>query len=314
LSSTFPNDIALSWGDGRLFYADFTLIFPVELRMAFAKRFCNNATNLHLDFIPVVNLSADSDEYCKHITTLSKEHSISRICLRITGYEIQRFDSVNHRLDTYIKRYNYDKPKISLLIDLKENVDLTRYDMAVKSIYNINDIDVFENVILAGGAFPEDMTPYKVDAEINSEIRHDWIGWRTHAIESSRWFPSYGDYTIRYPIYNESAMKRTPSATIKYTLSDNWRFFRGRKKKNEDYLAYAQILRQLPDYLQYGADFSYGDRYIDEKGLYCAEYLSLQEKYPGKKIPGAGRAEDWLRAGINHHIAVVVDQLARLYD
>jgi len=314
LSSSIPNDIALSWGDGRLFFADFTLILPEDLRMEFARRFYSNAAKLHLDFIPVVNLSADSDKYCKHISFLSKEHSNLRVCLRITDFEIQRVDSVNRRLNSFIESYGYNKQNVSLLIDLKENVSLTTYDMAVKNISSINTIDIFENVILAGGAFPEDMTPYKIDAEINSETRHDWIGWSTHAKKSIKRLPSYGDYTIRHPIYNESVMKHAPSATIKYTLTDNWRFFRGRKKKNEDYLAYAQVLRQLTDYKRYGADFSYGDGYIDEKGLYCAEYLYLKEKNPGKKIPGAGRPEDWLRAGINHHIAVVVDQLAKLHD
>jgi len=314
LSSSIPNDIALSWGDGRLFFADFTLIFPEDLRMEFAKTFCNSATKIHLNFIPVANLSADSGDYCKHITNLSMEHSNFRVCLRITCYEIQRVDSVNQRLDTFIQSHDYNKHKVSLLIDLKENVGFTTYDTAVKNIYSINDLDAYEKVILAGGAFPEDMTPYKIDAEINSETRHDWIGWSTHAKESSRSFPSYGDYTIRHPIYNESVLKHTPSTTIKYTVPDQWRFFTSRARSNVDYLTNAQSLRKLPDYLQYGANFSYGDRYIDEKGLYCAEHLILQQKNPGVKIPGAGRTEDWLRAGINHHIAVVVDQLSRLHD
>jgi len=242
------------------------------------------------------------------------KHSNFRVCLRITDFEIQRVAAVNHRLNTFIKSYDYNKQNVNLLIDLKENVSLTTYDMAVKNIYNINAIDAFENVILAGGAFPEDMTPYRFDAEINSEARHDWIGWSTHAKASQKNFPSYGDYTIRHPIYNESVLKYTPSTTIKYTLPDKWQFFKGRARSNVDYLTYAKSLRTLPDYKQYGPDFSYGDKYINEKGIYCDEYLILQEKNPEKKIPGTGRTEDWLRAGINHHIAVVVDQLARLHD
>ena len=314
LSSSIPNDIALCWGDGRLFFADFTLILPEDLRMEFARRFCINATKLRLDFMPVINLSADSDEYCKHITNLSMLHSSSRICIRVTDYEIERVGAMNHRLDSFIESYDYSKNRVTLLIDLKEKVSLSTYEKAAKNIYSINEIDAFENVILAGGAFPEDMTSYKFDAEINSEARNDWIGWSTHAKVSPRKFPSYGDYTIRHPIYNESVLKYTPSTTIKYTLPEKWRFFKGRARSNADYLAYAQSLRKLPDFKQYGPDFSYGDKYIDEKGIYCAEYLLLQEKNPEKKIPGTGRTEDWLRAGINHHIAVVVDQLAKLHD
>ena len=315
LSASIPNDIALSWGDGRVFFADFTLIFPEDLRTKFSELFCENAVRLHLDFIPVVNLTADSDDFHKHIVDISKKHSLSGICIRISSFDIRNTALVNNRLNKFTKKYSYNKSGISLLIDLKENVGLKVYNTAFKGIQEIEAIDDFDNIILAGGAFPEDMTPYKIDTEINSEIRNDWIGWSTCSREPTGRIPAYGDYTIRHPIYNETVLRYAPSTTIKYTLPDTWRFFKGRAKKNEDYLANAELLRKLPVFLQYGAEFSSGDRYINEKGLYHAEYQKLKmKKKPGAKIPGAGRTEDWLRAGINHHIAVVIDQLAKFHD
>jgi len=165
LSASIPNDIALSWGDGRVFFADFTLIFPEDLRTKFSELFCENAVRLHLDFIPVVNLTADSDDFHKHIVDISKKHSLSGICIRISSFDIRNTALVNNRLNKFTKKYSYNKSGISLLIDLKENVGLKVYNTAVEGIQGIEDIDDFDNIILAGGAFPEDMTTYDIDAD-----------------------------------------------------------------------------------------------------------------------------------------------------
>jgi hypothetical protein len=75
-------------------------------------------------------------------------------------------------------------------------------------------------------------------------------------------------------------------------------------------LAHANILRAHPTF--YGAGFSTGDQFIEAKGLYFNEYMQALSQNPKKRVGGTGNAEQWLRAGINHHIAVVVDQIAKL--
>jgi len=311
-SISFPNDIALYWGDGRMFFADFTLIHPKELRCNFAKRFCSNAIRLHLVFAPVINLSADIDELFMYILDFSKEHLQSKICVRISDFEISHIDSANMRLNDFIIKCSLRKENISLLIDLKENVSSEAYKKAVRNIQSISSVDAFDNVILAGGAFPEDMTKYSIDAEYNSHERYDWLNWSVNVAESSTRTPSFGDYTIRNPIYNEIVLKHAPSTTIKYTLRDKWRIFRGKAKEFDYYLANAYLLRNLDEFKDFGVNFSAGNKYIDEKGQYYTTYMRM--KNSGKSVKGTGGTEQWLRAGINHHIAVVVDQLARLYD
>ncbi len=64
----------------------------------------------------------------------------------------------------------------------------------------------------------------------------------------------------------------------------------------------------MQDYF-YGKGFSAGDKYIQEKADYQPEYAKLRMSDP-TKAKGTGRTEDWIRAGINHHLSVVVDQLA----
>jgi hypothetical protein len=80
---------------------------------------------------------------------------------------------------------------------------------------------------------------------------------------------------------------------------------KGKKQKFEMYLANANLLSKK-DKRFYGKDFSYGDNYINEKGIHYDRYI----KDPN--IKGTGSTETWLMAGINHHLTLVVNQIANL--
>jgi hypothetical protein len=313
-TTKIPDRILRSWGDGRAFFADFTLILPETMRGSFAEEFYRNAMLLHLDFIPVLNLTADSNSYKKYVVDLSRKYSSSRICIRINSVEIKDIDIVNSSLERFLLEYNHNRNHISLLIDLKEKVSMAAYNTAFQNIDRISSILDYSSLILSGGAFPKDMSEYKMDAEDNHESRIDWLGWRSHSDVLLRRTPGFADYTIRHPVYDESILHYRSSATIKYTQADKWCFYRGGVSKYEDYLANAALLREQPEFKKYGVDFSAGNRWIDEKGRYFVDYIKAKAKNPGKKIDGTGSTEQWLRAGINHHIAVVVDQLANLHD
>ena len=60
--------------------------------------------------------------------------------------------------------------------------------------------------------------------------------------------------------------------------------------------ANAQLLCERPEFC--GANFSYGDQYIEEMGM---------------QVEKPGNAMTWLCAGINHHMTLVVHQIAKLF-
>lgn len=60
--------------------------------------------------------------------------------------------------------------------------------------------------------------------------------------------------------------------------------------------ANAQLLCDRDEF--YGASFSYGDQYIEEMG---------------SQFDKPGNAMTWLRAGINHHLTLVVNQVSNLF-
>ena len=312
LSESIPEDILKKWGDGRPFFADFTLIFPEDLRKKFAEEFCKNSEKRHLEFISVVNLSADSSDYQKHIVKLVNSYASSKLCIRLNSAEIQDVDMANSLLRQFLSTSNLVRPNVFLLVDLKEKTSDDMYNMAFNNIQKIEGVAEYANVILAGGAFPKDMSQYKKDEEDNHQKREDWNGWVSRAKNSIARTPVFADYTIRHPVYDEIVIKYQSTATIKYTTKDRWNIYKGAKGKFDNYLAYASILRVSPDF--YGAEFSAGDLFIDKKGEYFPTYMEEVNNSIDGKVGGTGSTEQWLRAGINHHIAVVVDQISNLGD
>ncbi len=309
LSESIPVDIFRVWGDGRSFISDFSLIFPEDLRINFAKAFSENADKLHLSPILGVNL-ADSSLYQNAIVSLNAEYKF-KLCVRLKSIDIKDITATNKALEDLIANNNLSRKTISLLFDLEDNVSKDFYSNTIDNIQKITEISDYENVILAGGAFPKDMSQFKKDEANNNHARSDWISWSSHIHNKGvNRMPSFADYTIRHPIYNAVTMKFRSTATIKYALSDKWNIYKGTVGAFDNCLANASLLRTTADF--YGSGFSAGDRYIDEKGLYFPKYMEEINKQTGKKVGGTGNAEQWICAGINHHIAVVVDQLANL--
>jgi hypothetical protein len=97
--------------------------------------------------------------------------------------------------------------------------------------------------------------------------RRDWMAWR-HLIEEPRGLrkPSFSDYTIQYGRYVEPPDNCNPSASIRYTLPEQWLVMRGEGIMNkkgpgrEQWPANAMLLCERKEF--YGSTFSSGDRYI----------------------------------------------------
>lgn len=148
------------------------------------------------------------------------------------------------------------------------------------------------------GAFSKDLTEYKKNAQY-TRSREDWLFWQAHRNSRLERRPTYGDYGIQHAIYEEPPEYSNPSASIRYTADDHWVIMRGEGLFNDNgpgnaqYGANAQLLCEREEFC--GRGFSYGDRYIDDL---CKGF-------------GTGTPETLLRAGTNHHITFVTDQLSK---
>ena len=158
----------------------------------------------------------------------------------------------------------------------------------------------WRSLIVAQGAFPKDLQEFKPGT--HKIVRSDWKSWNNELRNRGRLrWPSFSDYTIQYGRYVEPVENANPSASIRYTLAEEWLIMRGEGILNEEgpgraqWNANAILLTERDEF--FGEDFSDGDTYIAE--------MSRKQKEHGS-------AMTWIRAGLNHHMSVVLRQISAL--
>lgn len=292
--------ISKCWGE-RPFYIDLSLISAETLYQGhnhFLTLLSQYASTLRLSLIPVVGIRKDG-EYLSAVLDAIRIHN-QGACLRLTEEDIKR-STLPKEISTLLSVLKTAPESVDLMVDFKNaQQNIPKFDGLCKILPNI---DKWRNYIVAGGAFPEDLSGLKKN-DIHRLPREEWTWWREQAInkQTARRFPLYSDYTIQYPKYRDRKGPMNYSASIRYTSENDWVIMRGESVFAEDgpgagqWPANAALLCQQQEYC--GNNFSYGDGYIKEK--------SAAYDKPGS-------ATTWLGAGINHHMTFVVRQLAMLF-
>lgn len=246
--------------------------------------------------VPVVNFSSSTDIQNK-IISLSKKYN-NGLCVRLSRNDITQ-DSMPLAVNNFLKRHTISEKDIDLLVDFKITDD--QYSKLIALVSHIPHILKWRSMTISSGAFPPDLTGFSVD--LHRIPRSDWNQWLKIDSTKLKRKTSFSDYTIQHPIYKEPVRGANPSASIRYALQNQWIIMRGQGLRSPkgaghaQYPALAKLLSNLEDF--FGADFSFGDNYISEKG----------EDIHTKKT---GTPRTWLRAGINHHLECVISQIANL--
>lgn len=289
-----PGDIFKAWGRSPIFI-DFSLIYVPSLRLDGLRLVLVAGDRLGLGLIPVVNLSSD-DKFIKAAGSVAGKYRRG-ICLRLVCGDLGDLTSLSKAIAGVLSVLGLPEGEVDLLVDLQETHDSKeKYRQFGDVVQKLPGLSRWRTVIFASGAFPVDLTNCRV-GERNLISRLDWDSWIRH-LKNPKLArkPSFGDYAILHPIYKESTQFFSPSASIRYTLENEWLVMRGQRGKFSQYLANAQLLSKMPEFA--GERFSYGDAYILEKG---------------KDLRGKpGNATTWLVAGINHHLVFTVNQIANL--
>ncbi len=303
--SEIPEEIIKSWGT-KPAYIDFSLLYTVALKVESIKRIFGKAIDSGANLTPILNLS-DNDEVKKTISKIFKKCT-NRICFRIVSSELEDISNLNDQLDGLLQYFDTTRGNIDLLIDLK---DIKENDSYYHRYFNfsqeIKDLIKWQNFIFACGVFPENLSECTID-EQTLIPRIEWGNWLDARQKRLKRIPSFADYTVRNPIYNETLQFYPSTASIKYSLENDWVVLKGKAKKYEDYLANASLLIQDKRFL--GEHFSEGDKFIAEKAKYFPTYMA--QKKNGKKPKGTGNTEMWLKAFINHHLTLTAYQIANL--
>lgn len=132
-----------------------------------------------------------------------------------------------------------------------------------------------------------------VGTGLSTITRAEWVAYKlllSHAPAGRAL--CFGDYAIAYPIYAPAPF--LGSASIRYTITDDWLIVRGRSLKGPvhgGFGQFQQLCGQLVANPAYsGPTFSWGDEYIDQ----C-----------GRGQVGTGNLTTWRSVGTNHHITFV---------
>jgi len=293
--------LAEVWGNDPIF-VDVSLLFTT-LKAKSLNVVLRGGRKLGAAFIPVIHLN-DDQSIKKIAFSLAKENE-SGICLRLICPDLTDVPKMNQAIAELVSSSGLERKDIDLLVDIKETEEHgDKYVKYFDLSQGVSQLSKWRTFIFASGSFPEDLSKCKLDEE-NLLPRIDWTSWRKniHSKKLQR-MPAFADYTIQHPIYKEVSQFFPPTTSIKYTLENEWLIMKGQKQKYDKYLASAAIL--VGDERFYGENFSDGDKYISEKAKHFKTYIK------NTAIKGTGSTETWLRAGINHHLALVAHQVAKL--
>jgi hypothetical protein len=297
-----PSQILKCWGNHAIFI-DIQLI-DGSIRADALNQVLRLGRQLDIFMVPVITVipvvGFESDTKTRQVAIQFAKQLKNGLCFRIIESNLDEI-SFSKDFDKFIKENKVDPNKTDLLVDFKIINEETIAKQLVTKINKIPFLEDWRTFIVAGGAFPKDLSHFQKHNQYYVP-RSDWAIWQQIVKSLSR-KPSFADYAIQHPVYMPPTSGANPSASIRYAAENDWLVLRGEGLRNpkgakfKQYPAEAKLLFDQKEFK--GADFSYGDSYIAEKAA------DLNTKSPGNP-------KTWLEAGFNHHMTLVAHQIASL--
>ena len=256
-----PDEIMKFWGTTPCFID--SSLTDITLRAESFVQVFTIGEKLKISLIPVINLNSDIATQ-KVAISLGIKYGCG-ICLRFFRTDLLNQSILAGKISEFLTRYNLSEKNIDLLIDFQ----ITDEQCQKIADIIIPNILKWRTFIVASGRFPPALTQFTTP-DLYKIPRDDWNYWLNQVSSKKlKRNPSFADYTIQHPIYKEPVIRSNPSASIRYTLEEQWIIMRGqglrgkKTKGHAQYPANAKLLSQQPEF--FGADFSYGDAYIADK-------------------------------------------------
>jgi hypothetical protein len=248
--------------------------------------------------VPVLGL----DRPDSYIESAKAGHAGHGVCLRLLSGELAR-PGVAAAIDAMVARLELLPSDVDILIDLRElNAESVDFNIigALGVLMMVPRANEWRSVTLAGSTFPADLSGVSPSSE-ETFPRAEWTMWKALAARSGLpLLPTFGDYAIEHPDPRAGIDPRLLriSAQLRYTTEDAWLILKERNIRDFGSEQFIEICRRLVRRQEFrGADFSWGDSYI-------AERADGRDARPGNP-------RVWRKVGTNHHMATVIDQIAR---
>ena len=290
-ATTVARSVIGAWGARRDFYVDFSRVagkVPAAHVLDCLDILSSSGSSAHVA-LPLVR-SGLSDAIRHELA----EHERKSVALRVNNSDLVSLTLQRDLLATLsaLRRHPED---VDILLDFGSMTDGTSMQRTGELVARSAS---WSSVTLIGGSFPSDLTGLSKNSQYLLP-RQEWLAWESLNLRAIPSRCAFGDYTVIAADYREPPAKANFSASIRYTTRRDFVVMRGEGVFNDEgpgfnqYPAQAQMLKLRTEYC--GPGFSAGDRYIYD--------MSLQRTKTGS-------AQSWLRAGVNHHVVFVRQQLA----
>ncbi len=231
------------------------------------------------------------------------KYSQVMICIRVYWRDLQNPDVMSQQLSNIYNRLGIGVERAYLLIDLGGETGPEIYAKAMSEAQAVANINNYAGLIFASGSIPMNLSGYD-RGKASDIVRHDWHNWQNHANTSrGQRAVTFADHTIRYPGDDHPAQFFAPTAKLIYTVGDKYLLFRGQVGELNQFPHFANALHFMGAANDRG--YSQGDAFMATMRDHLEEYQSgyIRELQPGN-------VKQWMSAAINHHMSVVVDQIA----
>lgn len=256
--------------------------------------------------VPVVGTYTSADEVAE-LKEVANAHQRARWLLRyVVEAEHEELPTPQEVADWFkstLKSVGSGHAEVDAVIDLGHVAGWNVKDLtpAIADIVKaVSALGAWRLVAVVSGAFPKNLAGFSKGT--HQIPRTDWTLYQTlrpQAKANGR-YPLYGDYGISHiEAFDGDPRMLKMSVNLRYAHWDTWTVFKAGSAVTfgfEQYLALCKMLTAMPIYMT--AAFSHGDAIYEEKAT-----------DPAAK---PGNASQWRRDATNHHLHVVLHQLAKL--
>lgn len=209
----------------------------------------------------------------------------------------------------------YTDIKIDLIIDLGLVLNSSNASNQLRDLKNfigtfVLTNNIFNTIIITATSFPEDISNIESGSK-NNYKRYDILIFKKILEEYPELSKQlmYSDYGVTKFTETEidfTKMKYGILPKIKYTCDEEYILWKGKRNaltKELEITYYTMSEELLMSKFYYGQDFSFGDKDIKER----------YEKATATKTYKCGNGTTWVAISANHHIAVLIEQLSKLF-
>jgi hypothetical protein len=299
----FAKRVATKW-KGRPCFVDLKLIKPSE-RMADGQHpvtfVFDDLRALRCVATPVTALDRDT-QYQMAVKEVTSEDKYG-VCVRLTIEEAVK-SNVKSLIDMLLAQVGVNAANCDLVLDLgaPSFEPLAGFaKLIVAATGKLPHLSRWRTFTLIGTSFPESMARIRQSPE-----RVQRFEWQVYKLvvaaltQADMRLPTFGDYAINHPVVLDLDMRLVkPSATIRYTIDDEWLIIKGRNVRENGFEQYRDLCATLVALPQYaGRQFSYGDAYISR----CSSGTE-----------STGNLTIWRKVGSNHHFEKVVRDVSSFF-